>query len=284
MEERLRQNIAERFGAESRGLMHGRFVLGEPASGLSVQRVFSGAGCFVLFEWADWPVNLQAELGARVEEFHRDWPHLTRVTPGCAEWSAILGGVESDPASARQVGEIFRNRWGEASVAWVVSERDLRGRSKALVSTSDLGEIGFEFSWRGIGVWAFGAADRQTLRPVMDDLHRWASGRVQPILDTLMHKLQELYGDRFRGLYVFGSYARPDAGIELPIDSDLDIALLLSEMENRYDEMARISEVVSDLSLEHGLVISVVPIREADFREGRTNFTRVISEYAIPVE
>ncbi len=96
--------------------------------------------------------------------------------------------------------------------------------------------------------------------------------------------MEELYGDRFRGLYVFGSYARPDAGIELPEDSDLDVALILSEVESAYKEIDRFGQIVSDLSLEHGLVISLVPVREADFREGRTNFTRVISSYAIPVE
>ena len=75
----------------------------------------------------------------------------------------------------------------------------------------------------------------------------------------------------------------PDAGIDLGENSDLDVALILSDFDNLYDERKRIGDIVYDLSLEHVLVISVVPIREADFREGQTNFTRVISSYAIPV-
>jgi uncharacterized protein len=111
----------------------------------------------------------------------------------------------------------------------------------------------------------------------------WAASRIQPILDTLKAKLQELYGDRFRGLYVFGSYARPDAGIKLPIDSDLDVAVVLTDFEDRFVERDRVSDVVADLSLTNDIVISLIPIREADYNEGRTNFTRVISEYAVPV-
>jgi hypothetical protein len=61
------------------------------------------------------------------------------------------------------------------------------------------------------------------------------------------------------------------------------VALILSDFQNLYEERARFGDIVADLSLEHSLVISVVPIAEADFRESRTNFTRVISEYAIPV-
>ena len=109
------------------------------------------------------------------------------------------------------------------------------------------------------------------------------SERVRTVLDALHDRLRKLYGERFRGLYVFGSYARPDAGIELSEDSDLDVALLLSDFENPYDEIKRFGNITYDLSLEHALAISVIPIRESDYLEGRTNFTRVISEYAIPV-
>jgi predicted nucleotidyltransferase len=94
----------------------------------------------------------------------------------------------------------------------------------------------------------------------------------------------ELYGDRFRGLYVFGSYARPDAGIKLPIDSDLDIALVLSDLRDVGEEIDRFGDIRAALSLENDLVISLIPVAEADFRNGRTNFVRAISEYAIPVE
>jgi predicted nucleotidyltransferase len=113
------------------------------------------------------------------------------------------------------------------------------------------------------------------------EISRWAERRIRPVLESLHQRLKALYGERFRGLYVFGSYARPDAGIMLAEDSDLDVALLLSEFESPYSEIERFSEITADISLEHGLVISLVPIREDDFKAGKTNFIRVISEYAV---
>ena len=92
------------------------------------------------------------------------------------------------------------------------------------------------------------------------------------------------YRERFRGLYVYGSYARPDAGIDLGENSDLDVALILSDFDNVYDERERFGDITYDLSLQHGLVISVVPVKEGDFRKGQTNFTRAISQYAVPVK
>jgi len=127
-------------------------------------------------------------------------------------------------------------------------------------------------------------SDRADLQASFREVFHWASGRIKPVLDHLHDKLKALYGERFRGLYIFGSYARPDAGIELPENSDLDVALILSDFNNAYEEIKRFGDITYDLSLEHGLVISLVPIREADYHERRTSFARAISSYAIPVK
>ncbi len=150
-----------------------------------------------------------------------------------------------------------------------------------------IGKISLHLFWRDSlagPVAALGDADRSGFQLSVNEVFQWAEQRIKTLLERLHEKLQNLYGERFRGLYVFGSYARPDAGIELPEDSDLDVALLLSDFESAYQEIDRFGQINADLSLDHGLVVSIVPVREADFREGRTNFTRVISEYAIPVK
>ena len=90
--------------------------------------------------------------------------------------------------------------------------------------------------------------------------------RTQEILRELRRGLQGLYGTRFRELDVYGSYAR---GEEVA-GSDLDVALILDDFTSAGDEVTAFSELVAQLCLRHNCVVSVVPIRERDWRERQT--------------
>jgi uncharacterized protein len=265
--------------------------LEDPPCGLVRARLhFVDRGTYVKFMWADWPEDLSANLGSKIEAFLGQHPELRPLDKDSEVWWAVFAG-ETDEEAAAEIGKRLLAHF-PARVHWVVAERNGRGKVVAWSLIEGLGEILWDLSWRHVGaepnvsakpaVSRLSSQDVQKLNSAILDVYRWAEGRVKPILDALHHKLSSLYGDRFRGLYVFGSYARPDAGIELPEDSDLDVALLLSDMTNAYDEIKRFGSITSDLSSESGFVVSVIPIRETDFREGTTNFTRVISEYAIP--
>jgi len=262
-------------------------------------------GCFV---WPDWPRALASELGSRVDAFHTQHPGLRPVQAGTPEWDAVFRGWRSDPRSALAIAGAFTKHFGDR-ILWVESEKDTRGRIAAKLRIEGLGEttppppetppslragwrassgeVTLNLSWKdsiAIPPGPLSDADLEAFAASVKEISHWAQRRIQPILDILQERLKALYGERFRGLYVFGSYARPDAGIELPVSSDLDLALVLSDFDNLYEERARFGDLVADLSLEHSLVISVVPVSEADFREGRTNFSRVVSEYAVPVK
>lgn len=256
-----------------RGLFRARPYFSEPG------------GVFVRFLWADWPESLSASLKEKVEVFLSQHPDLQPIDEGPGG-SALFGG-KPDPVAAAEIGRRLHAHFGDR-VAWVVAERDSRGRIVANCFIEGAGEILWRLSWRRTEADPqhprLESRDMQQLNAAIGDVARWAASRIQPILDTLKQKMQELYGERFRGLYVYGSYARPDAGIELPMDSDLDVAVVLTDFENAYDEMARFGGITSELSLENDIVVSVVPIRESDYNEGCTNFIRVISEYAIPVK
>jgi len=256
--------------------------------GVYATAIVSSRGTFARFEWADWPSKVAQAWAERVAGF--EVAHgLERLREGSAEWNAIFHGRRGDPESAEQIARIFLQHF-HRRVSWVMCSRDSRGRIGAQVNLTDSEgregdvQVGLELSWKDANAFGIGGEDLEAMRSAINEVSEWAGRRVRSPLNTLRDRLKTLYGDRFRGLYVFGSYAKPDAGIELPEDSDLDVALILSDFENAYDEIKRFSRITSDLSLEHGLVISVVPLREADYRDGRTNFTRVISEYAIPVE
>ncbi len=90
--------------------------------------------------------------------------------------------------------------------------------------------------------------------------------RTQDILQELHRGFQNLYGTRLRGLAVYGSYAR---GEEVA-GSDLDVALILDDFVSAGGEVSAFSGLVARLCLSYNCVVSVVPIRERDWRERQT--------------
>jgi Nucleotidyltransferase domain. len=61
-----------------------------------------------------------------------------------------------------------------------------------------------------------------------------------------------LYGQRLKGVYLFGSYARGD----YDDNSDVDVLIVLDSYESYWEELVRSGQLTSDLSLEYGLTIS----------------------------
>jgi predicted nucleotidyltransferase len=284
--------------------------LRNPAEGLSADTFVTAKGLFARFVWPDLPTETSAKLGGLIGALHSRHPELglKPLERGAAEWSSVFHGWSTDLESAGAIERVFSAHFPKR-VSWVESERDRGGRIAAKLRVEGLGEIpppppdtphplrpywrrfsgevSLHLFWKdsmAIPPGPLSPADLGAFEASVRAVSRWAERRIRPVLDTLHQRLKALYGDRFRGLYVFGSYARPDAGIELPESSDLDLALILSDFENLYEERARFGDLVADLSLEHSMVISVVPVAEQDFREGRTYFSRVISEYAVPVQ
>jgi uncharacterized protein len=253
--------------------------------GIMACPLFTAEGWFALITWPDWPPAKAESIGRHVQEFQDAHPQLRPVPEYSKEWTSASRGREADYESAEAIGTRFSAPF-DGEVAWVEAWKDRKGQITATCSVRGVGKFALELAWRSSSVQplgSLGAEQYDAFRRASREVIAWAASRIQPVLDVLAKRLRELYGQRFRGLYVFGSYARPDAGVKLTEDSDLDVAVLLTDMQSSYAEIQATSGITTELSLEYGLAISLVHLREADFREGRTNFTRVISKYAIPV-
>ena len=75
---------------------------------------------------------------------------------------------------------------------------------------------------------------------------------VLRLVGEFREELQRLYGDRLKGVYLYGSYARGQADE----DSDIDVAVVLKGPVNRAEERERTIDWVADLSLrEHCLLL-----------------------------
>jgi predicted nucleotidyltransferase len=97
------------------------------------------------------------------------------------------------------------------------------------------------------------------------------------IIAKLRRGVEELYGARFRDLLLYGSYARGDQRE----GSDVDLLLLLDGPVNTGREILRLESVVWPLSLDHGIVLSVLPVSHEAYQKGETSFLRIIRKDAM---
>jgi len=101
---------------------------------------------------------------------------------------------------------------------------------------------------------------------------------VKTLMGELKRKLEVLYSQRLKGVYLFGSYARHEADEE----SDVDVLIVLDRVNNYSKEIDRTSEVISALSLEHGVTFSRVFATERQWLEDQTLFFLNVREEAVP--
>jgi predicted nucleotidyltransferase len=85
------------------------------------------------------------------------------------------------------------------------------------------------------------------------------------LLQRIKERLQALYGQRFRGLVLYGSEARGDSGM----DSDIDLLCLLEGPVNTIKEISPIVDTLSDLQLKYmDRIISVKAVDVAHYERG----------------
>lgn len=93
---------------------------------------------------------------------------------------------------------------------------------------------------------------------------------LKQLLRELKTGVEGLYGNRLKGLYLYGSYARgeQDSG------SDLDLLIVLDDYKRYGEEVERTGQLSSDLSLKFGVTVSSVFMRESEWLYGESPFLR----------
>lgn len=97
------------------------------------------------------------------------------------------------------------------------------------------------------------------------------------VIAQLRQGLEELYGERFRDLLLYGSYARGDARE----GSDIDLLLLLDGPVIASREIVRVQPIKWPLALAHDIVLSVMPVSYAAYQKGDTAFLRTVRREAV---
>jgi predicted nucleotidyltransferase len=112
-------------------------------------------------------------------------------------------------------------------------------------------------------------ATYETFKPQVPERRCAMSSMTEP-LDTsvlLAHiktRLQAVYGDRLRGVVLYGSEARGEA----TPDSDVDILVLLTGPVALGRELRTIIEALYPLQLEMDRVLEAFPVDEVDYLRG----------------
>jgi len=91
--------------------------------------------------------------------------------------------------------------------------------------------------------------------------------------------LEQIYGERLRGVYLYGSAARD----QLTPDSDIDIAIVLDEIQSRFEEHELTGDLYSQISLQYNTVVTFLFIAETDFEEGLFTVHRAVKREGVPV-
>ncbi len=93
---------------------------------------------------------------------------------------------------------------------------------------------------------------------------------IVTILRQLSEALRDRYGERFVGLWLYGSQARGEARPE----SDIDVLLILTQLDRPAIEVDRYADILADLNLRYGVLLSVLPIVQSDLRGASGPFWR----------
>lgn len=97
-------------------------------------------------------------------------------------------------------------------------------------------------------------------------------------MKELKEGLVQIYGDKLKAVYLYGSYARGD----YREGSDVDVMLLLKNYEDYWKEYLRSSDYVSNISLKYDVTVSYILIKEIQWKEEDKSILRNIRREGLP--
>ena len=103
--------------------------------------------------------------------------------------------------------------------------------------------------------------------------------QILGLLREFQRQLVGLYGQRLKGVYLYGSHARDEAAE----DSDIDVAVVLAGQVNRAEERRRVSKFRCELSLRENCLIMPFFLSEEEYRLAPYAIHRSIVAEGVPI-
>jgi predicted nucleotidyltransferase len=108
---------------------------------------------------------------------------------------------------------------------------------------------------------------------------RAASSSKNRILLKCKKTLARIYGERLKGLILYGSMARKESAPA----SDIDLLVLLTPPVDYFTELWRLVDVLYPIQLESERLISAKPVSIADYEAGKISLYRNAKREGIAV-
>ena len=86
---------------------------------------------------------------------------------------------------------------------------------------------------------------------------------IEQILKEFRKEVEQLYGKRLKDIILYGSWATGKA----TADSDIDLAVVLAGDVIAGKEIDRMIDVVTEINLNHCVLVSVYPVSEKNYAE-----------------
>jgi predicted nucleotidyltransferase len=91
---------------------------------------------------------------------------------------------------------------------------------------------------------------------------------IKSLINKIKAHLIKMYGERIKKVILYGSYVRGEA----TRDSDVDILVLIDQSLNPFEVRESLSDLLFDILLEEGELISVIAVPEHLFENYNSPF------------
>jgi type I restriction enzyme S subunit len=103
--------------------------------------------------------------------------------------------------------------------------------------------------------------------------------QVLQLVREFHERLADVYGERLKGVYLYGSYARGKA----TEDSDIDVAVVLEGPVHAHREEERTGDIVGDLCLREACLLVPFFISDEEYQATPYAVHRNIASEGVPV-
>ena len=89
---------------------------------------------------------------------------------------------------------------------------------------------------------------------------------IHSVIKDFKADVEKIYGQRLKKIILYGSYARNE---DTP-NSDIDLAIVLGGNIMPGKEIDRLIDIITDINLKYGVLVSVYPVSEKDYTSVRS--------------